>query len=246
MSEIVLRNVSKTYDNGYAALHNIDLTVGEGEFMVVVGPSGCGKSTLLRMVAGLESITSGELHIGGQVVNDFTPGERDLAMVFQNYALYPHMTVAKNIGYSLKLRKFPKDEIARRVKEAAEILSLTDYLDQRPGRLSGGQRQLVALARALVTRPRILLMDEPTSAMDMQTEALFVQRLQTIIENRTVIVVTHRPSLLALVDRVIVVDQHRIVADGPKEEVLARLRGAGPTSGSPTPATPIESETDHA
>jgi len=182
MSEIVLHNVSKTYDNGYAAIHNIDLTVKEGEFMVVVGPSGCGKSTLLRMVAGLETITSGELSIGGQVVNDFTPGERDLAMVFQNYALYPHMTVAKNIAYSLKLRKLPKDEINRRVKEAAEILSLTEYLDQRPGRLSGGQRQRVAMGRAIVREPKAFLMDEPLSNLDaklrvqMRSEILQIQR----------------------------------------------------------------------
>ncbi len=182
MSEIVLRNVSKTYDNGYEAIHNIDLTVREGEFMVVVGPSGCGKSTLLRMVAGLETITDGELSIGGQVVNDYTPGERDLAMVFQNYALYPHMTVAKNIGYSLKLRKFPKDEIKRRVAEAADILSLTEYLDQRPGRLSGGQRQRVAMGRAIVREPKAFLMDEPLSNLDaklrvqMRSEILQIQR----------------------------------------------------------------------
>jgi multiple sugar transport system ATP-binding protein len=182
MSEIVLHNVSKTYDNGYEAIHNIDLTVREGEFMVVVGPSGCGKSTLLRMVAGLESISSGELRIGGQVVNDFTPGERDLAMVFQNYALYPHMTVAKNIGYSLKLRKMPKAEIKRRVEEAAEILSLTEYLNVRPGRLSGGQRQRVAMGRAIVREPSAFLMDEPLSNLDaklrvqMRSEILQIQR----------------------------------------------------------------------
>ena len=182
MSEIVLRNVSKTYDNGYAAIHNIDLTVREGEFMVVVGPSGCGKSTLLRMVAGLESITEGEISFGGQVVNDFTPGERDLAMVFQNYALYPHMTVEKNIAYSLKLRKLPKDEIKRRVEAAAEILSLTEYLKQRPGRLSGGQRQRVAMGRAIVREPKAFLMDEPLSNLDaklrvqMRSEILQIQR----------------------------------------------------------------------
>ena len=182
MSEIVLQNVSKTYDNGYQAIHNVDLTVEEGEFMVVVGPSGCGKSTLLRMVAGLESISDGEISIGGQVVNDFTPGERDLAMVFQNYALYPHMTVEKNIAYSLKLRKMPKAEIKRRVDEAAEILSLQEYLGQRPGRLSGGQRQRVAMGRAIVREPKAFLMDEPLSNLDaklrvqMRSEILQIQR----------------------------------------------------------------------
>jgi multiple sugar transport system ATP-binding protein len=182
VSEIVLNNVSKTYDNGYAAIHNVNLTVKEGEFMVIVGPSGCGKSTLLRMVAGLESITDGEVSIGGVVVNEYTPGERDLAMVFQNYALYPHMTVAQNIAYSLKLRKMPKDEIKRRVTEAAEILSLTDYLDSRPGRLSGGQRQRVAMGRAIVREPSAFLMDEPLSNLDaklrvqMRSEISQIQR----------------------------------------------------------------------
>jgi len=237
VSEIVLRNVSKTYDNGYAALHNIDLTVGEGEFMVVVGPSGCGKSTLLRMVAGLESITSGELHIGGQVVNDFTPGERDLAMVFQNYALYPHMTVAKNIGYSLKLRKFPKDEIARRVKEAAEILSLTDYLDQRPGRLSGGQRQRVAMGRAIVREPKAFLMDEPLSNLDaklrvqMRSEILQIQRRVGV----ATLYVTHdQVEAMTMGDRVAVlragvlqqVDTAQVLYDQPANVFVASFVGS--------------------
>jgi len=182
VSEIVLNDISKTYDNGYEAIHHVDLAVREGEFMVVVGPSGCGKSTLLRMVAGLETITSGELRIGGQVVNDYSPGERDLAMVFQNYALYPHMTVEKNIAYSLKLRKLPKAEIRRRVEEAAEILSLKEHLNQRPGRLSGGQRQRVAMGRAIVREPKAFLMDEPLSNLDaklrvqMRSEILQIQR----------------------------------------------------------------------
>ena len=182
MSEIVLDHVSKTYDNGFGAIHDVNFTVGDGEFMVVVGPSGCGKTTLLRMVAGLESITGGEVRIGGRVVNDFTPGERDLAMVFQNYALYPHMTVAQNIGYALKLRKMSKEEISAKVRQAAEILSLTDYLDRRPGQLSGGQRQRVAMGRAIVREPSAFLMDEPLSNLDaklrvqMRTEILQIQR----------------------------------------------------------------------
>ena len=182
MAEIVLNNVSKTYDNGFAAIHSVNFTVNDGEFMVVVGPSGCGKTTLLRMVAGLESITDGEVRIGDQVVNDFTPGERDLAMVFQNYALYPHMTVAQNIGYALKLRKLSKDEIKAKVEEAAKILSLTEYLDRRPGQLSGGQRQRVAMGRAIVREPSAFLMDEPLSNLDaklrvqMRSEISQIQR----------------------------------------------------------------------
>ena len=182
MSEIAIRNVSKTYDNGFHAIHGVNFTVAEGEFMVVVGPSGCGKTTLLRMVAGLETISDGEIEIGGRVVNELSPGERDLAMVFQNYALYPHMTVAQNIAYSLKLRKMPKEEINARVQAAAEILSLTDHLQHRPGRLSGGQRQRVAMGRVIVREPQAFLMDEPLSNLDaklrvqMRTEILQIQR----------------------------------------------------------------------
>ena len=182
MSEIILDNVSKTYDNGFDAIHGVSFGVREGEFMVVVGPSGCGKTTLLRMVAGLESITDGEVRIGDHVVNDFTPGERDLAMVFQNYALYPHMTVEQNIGYALKLRKMPKDQIKAKVRQAADVLSLTEYLDRRPGQLSGGQRQRVAMGRAIVREPSAFLMDEPLSNLDaklrvqMRSEILQIQR----------------------------------------------------------------------
>ncbi len=237
MSEIVLRNVSKTYDNGYEAIHNIDLTVREGEFMVVVGPSGCGKSTLLRMVAGLESISSGEVSIGGQVVNDYTPGERDLAMVFQNYALYPHMTVRKNIAYSLKLRKFPKDEIKKRVEAAAEILSLTEYLDQRPGRLSGGQRQRVAMGRAIVREPSAFLMDEPLSNLDaklrvqMRSEILQIQRRVGV----ATLYVTHdQVEAMTMGDRVTVLragvlqqcDTAQVLYDKPANVFVASFVGS--------------------
>jgi multiple sugar transport system ATP-binding protein len=237
MPEIELRNVFKTYDNGYEALHGIDLTVREGEFMVVVGPSGCGKSTLLRMVAGLESISEGEISIGGQVVNEFTPGERDLAMVFQNYALYPHMTVEKNIAYSLKIRKVPKAEIKRRVEEAADILSLKEYLQQRPSRLSGGQRQRVAMGRAIVREPRAFLMDEPLSNLDaklrvqMRSEILQIQRRVGV----ATLYVTHdQVEAMTMGDRVTVLragvlqqcDTAQVLYDQPKNVFVASFVGS--------------------
>jgi multiple sugar transport system ATP-binding protein len=207
MAEIVIDSVSKRYDNGFNALHNVNFTVGEGEFMVVVGPSGCGKTTLLRMVAGLETTTDGEIRIGGRVVNNETPAERDLAMVFQNYALYPHMTVEQNIGYALKLRKMPKDEIRAKVRQAAEILSLTEYLDRRPGQLSGGQRQRVAMGRAIVREPSAFLMDEPLSNLDaklrvqMRAEVLQIQRRVGV----ATLYVTHdQVEAMTMGDRVVV------------------------------------------
>ncbi len=237
MSEIVLRDVSKIYDNGYHAIHNIDLEVKEGEFMVVVGPSGCGRATLLRMVAGLETISDGEISIGGEVVNDLTPGERDLAMVFQNYALYPHMTVEKNIGYSLRLRKLPKEEIKRRVAEAAEILSLTEYLSQRPGRLSGGQRQRVAMGRAIVREPKAFLMDEPLSNLDaklrvqMRSEILQIQRRVGV----ATLYVTHdQVEAMTMGDRVTVLragvlqqcDTAQALYDRPRNVFVASFVGS--------------------
>ncbi|MDA8032811.1 MAG: ATP-binding cassette domain-containing protein, partial [Actinomycetota bacterium] len=182
MAPITLEKVKKVYPNGFEALHGLDLEVDEGEFMVLVGPSGCGKTTALRMVAGLEDITDGTLRIGEKVVNDVSPKDRDIAMVFQNYALYPHMTVAENIGFALKLRKLPKEEIKARVKAAAEVLGLTDWLERKPGQLSGGQRQRVAMGRAIVREPSVFLMDEPLSNLDaklrvqMRAEVLRIQR----------------------------------------------------------------------
>ena len=182
MAPITLEKVKKVYPNGFEALHGLDLHVDEGEFMVLVGPSGCGKTTALRMVAGLEDISDGTLRIGEKVMNDVSPKDRDIAMVFQNYALYPHMTVAENIGFALKLRKMPKDEIRRRVQAAADILGLTEWLDRKPGQLSGGQRQRVAMGRAIVREPSVFLMDEPLSNLDaklrvqMRAEVLRIQR----------------------------------------------------------------------
>ena len=154
MADVEFKGVEKQYPNGFKAVTDLDLEIEEGEFLVMVGPSGCGKSTTLRMIAGLEDITAGELSIGGRVVNDVPPKDRDIAMVFQNYALYPHMTVAENIGFALKLAKTPKDEIKQRVTAAGHMLELTEILDRKPAQLSGGQRQRVAMGRAIVRRPR--------------------------------------------------------------------------------------------
>ena len=161
MATVKLDHLGKKYDNGFEAVIDLNLDIKDGEFLVLVGPSGCGKTTALRMVAGLEDITTGDLYIGDRRVNDVAPKDRDIAMVFQSYALYPHMTVADNIGFGLKLRKMPKDEIARRVGEAARMLGLEELLDRRPKQLSGGQRQRVAMGRAIVRRPTIFLFDEP-------------------------------------------------------------------------------------
>src|ERR1700710_961362 len=166
MSEITLDGITKVFDDGYEAVKEMTLEVGDGEFMILVGPSGCGKSTALRMIAGLEDISSGELKIGGEVVNDRAPKDRDIAMVFQNYALYPHMTVRQNMGFALKLAKTPEAEIDKKVSEAAHILDLEQHLDRKPANLSGGQRQRVAMGRAIVRDPAVFLMDEPLSNLD--------------------------------------------------------------------------------
>ena len=161
MAHISLKNINKVYPNGFKAVKDFNLEIDDNEFIIFVGPSGCGKSTTLRMVAGLEDITSGELYIDGVLMNDVEPKDRDIAMVFQNYALYPHMTVFDNMAFGLKLRKLPKDEIKKKVEEAAEILDLGPLLDRKPKQLSGGQRQRVAMGRAIVRSPKVFLMDEP-------------------------------------------------------------------------------------
>ena len=193
MAEVRLDKLKKVYDGGVVAVHESDLHIEDKEFMVLVGPSGCGKSTTLRMIAGLEEISGGELHIGDRLVNDVAPKDRDIAMVFQNYALYPHMTVYENMAFGLKLRKTPKAEIDKRVKEAANSLELTDYLKRKPKALSGGQRQRVALGRAIVRDPSVFLLDEPLSNLDAKMRVgmrkelkLLHQRLQT-----TMVYVTH-------------------------------------------------------
>jgi len=208
MATVTLENVNKVYDNGFQAIYDLSLDIVDGEFLVLVGPSGCGKSTALRMIAGLEEITSGEMRIGDRVVNDVEPKDRDIAMVFQNYALYPHMSVAENIGFALKLAKVPKDEIAERVSRAAEILELTTYLDRKPGQLSGGQRQRVAMGRAIVRQPAAFLMDEPLSNLDaklrvqMRAEIASLQRELGV----TTFYVTHdQVEAMTMGDRVAVI-----------------------------------------
>src|SRR3954447_16936688 len=166
MAEIVLDKITKRYPDGFEAVKQMDLQIADGEFVILVGPSGCGKSTALRMIAGLEDITDGELRIGGDMVNEKAPKDRDIAMVFQNYALYPHMTVRDNMGFALKLAKTPKEEIGRKVEEAARILDLTQHLDRKPANLSGGQRQRGAMGRAIGRAPKAFLRDEPLSNLD--------------------------------------------------------------------------------
>jgi multiple sugar transport system ATP-binding protein len=207
MSEITLDEVTKVFADGQEAVKDMSLEVGDGEFMILVGPSGCGKSTALRMIAGLEDVTSGEVKIGGELVNDRAPKDRDIAMVFQNYALYPHMTVRENMGFALKLAGVDREEIDSKVEEAAKTLDLTQHLDRRPANLSGGQRQRVAMGRAIVRDPKAFLMDEPLSNLDaklrvqMRTE---VAKLQSRLETTTVYVTHDQVEAMTLGDRVAV------------------------------------------
>jgi len=207
MADIVLDHITKRYPDGYEAVKEMDLKIDDGEFIILVGPSGCGKSTALRMIAGLEDITDGDLLIGGEVVNQKAPKDRDIAMVFQNYALYPHMTVRENMGFALKLAKVPKEEINEKVSEAARILDLEQHLDRKPANLSGGQRQRVAMGRAIVRNPSAFLMDEPLSNLDaklrvqMRTE---VSRIQSRLGTTTVYVTHDQTEAMTLGDRVAV------------------------------------------
>ena len=210
-------------DEGVVAVQAFNLDIQDKEFIVLVGPSGCGKSTTLRMIAGLEDITDGELYIGDRLVNDVAPKDRDIAMVFQNYALYPHMTVYDNIAFALKLRKMPKDEIDRKVKEAAEILDITQYLGRKPKALSGGQRQRVAIGRAIVREPKVLLMDEPLSNLDAklrnQMRAEIIKLRQRI--NTTFIYVTHdQTEAMTLGDRIVIMKDGFIQQIGTPQEVF--------------------------
>ncbi len=207
MASILLEKVGKVYPNGYRAVEGLDLEIAEGEFLVLVGPSGCGKTTVLRMIAGLEDISTGNLKIGGTVVNDLEPKDRDVAMVFQNYALYPHMSVAENIGFALKLRKLPRDQIRKKVEEAADILGLTEWLDRKPKQLSGGQRQRVAMGRAIVRSPKAFLMDEPLSNLDAKLRVKMrseVRRIQERLGVATVYVTHDQVEAMTMGDRVAV------------------------------------------
>jgi multiple sugar transport system ATP-binding protein len=208
MAEVLLRNVVKRFDN-VEVVRNISLDIPDNEFVVLVGPSGCGKSTTLRMIAGLEEISGGDIYIGGEVVNDLPPKDRDIAMVFQNYALYPHMSVFENMSFGLKLRKFSKDEIKKRVDHAARILDITELLDRKPKALSGGQRQRVAMGRAIVRNPKVFLFDEPLSNLDaklrvqMRTE---IKRVHQMVKTTTVYVTHDQIEAMTLADRVVVMN----------------------------------------
>src|SRR5438270_3194847 len=207
MAQIELRDITKRYDDGFEAVKHMDLDIADGEFMILVGPSGCGKSTALRMIAGLEDISDGELRIGDQVVNEKAPKDRDIAMVFQNYALYPHMTVRENMGFALKLAKVPQEEIDKKVNQAAQTLDLEQHLERKPANLSGGQRQRVAMGRAIVRSPKAFLMDEPLSNLDaqlrVQTRAE-IARLQQRLGTTTLYVTHDQIEALTLGDRIAV------------------------------------------
>jgi multiple sugar transport system ATP-binding protein len=221
MADVALRNVVKRFDE-VEAVRNIDLDIPDNELVVLVGPSGCGKSTTLRMIAGLEEVTSGEVYIGGELVNDLPPKDRDIAMVFQNYALYPHMTVFENMSFGLRLRKFPKSEIRARVEDAARILDITDLLGRRPKQLSGGQRQRVAMGRAIVRNPKVFLFDEPLSNLDaklrvqMRTE---IKRVHQKVKTTTVYVTHDQVEAMTLADRVVVMNNGRIEQIGAPQQL---------------------------
>ena len=223
MAKVTLKDVKKVYDKSVVAVQEFNLEIADKEFIVLVGPSGCGKSTTLRMVAGLEEISSGELYIGDKLVNDVPPKDRDIAMVFQNYALYPHMTVYENMAFALKLRKEKKEVIDQKVREAAEILDITQYLDRKPKALSGGQRQRVAIGRAIVRDPQVFLMDEPLSNLDAklrnQMRAEIIKLRQRI--NTTFIYVTHdQTEAMTLGDRIVIMKDGFIQQIGTPHEVF--------------------------
>ncbi|MDW6001795.1 ABC transporter ATP-binding protein [Vibrio mangrovi] len=226
MAEVKFKKLEKVYSNGFKAVHGVDLTINDGEFMVIVGPSGCAKSTTLRMLAGLENVTGGEIVIGGRVVNNLAPKDRGIAMVFQNYALYPHMTVRENLGFGLKLQKLPKQEIDQRVEEAANILEIEELLDRLPRQLSGGQAQRVAVGRAIVKKPDVFLFDEPLSNLDAKLRASMRVRITDLHRHlksgnnpATAVYVTHdQTEAMTMGDRICVMKQGEIMqVDTPDE-----------------------------
>ncbi|RLD18464.1 MAG: glycerol-3-phosphate ABC transporter ATP-binding protein [Caldiserica bacterium] len=239
MADVVLKNVSKIYKGGVIGCKNINLSVSDREFCVIVGPSGCGKSTTLRLIAGLEEITEGELYIGGDLVNEIPPKDRDIAMVFQDYALYPHMTVEENMSFGLRLRKYPKDEIKRRVIEAARILEIEHLLSRRPKQLSGGQRQRVALGRAIVRKPKVFLFDEPLSNLDAKLRVqmrIEIKKLHSKLRT-TMIYVTHdQVEAMTLGDKIVVmkdgliqqIDDPLSIYEKPKTQFVAGFIGSPP------------------
>src|SRR5436309_9729025 len=225
MADIRFQDITKRYPDGFEAVKHLNLDVPDGQLMILVGPSGCGKSTALRMVAGLEDISDGELIIGNEVVNDKAPKDRDIAMVFQNYALYPHMSVRDNMGFALKLAKVPQEEINRKVLEAAKILDLEQHLDRKPANLSGGQRQRVAMGRAIVRDPSAFLMDEPLSNLDaklrvqMRTE---ISRIQQQLKTTTIYVTHDQTEAMTLGDRIAVMRAGLLQQVGPPSELYTR------------------------
>jgi multiple sugar transport system ATP-binding protein len=221
MAEVMLRKVVKRYDD-VEAVRGIDLDIADHEFVVLVGPSGCGKSTTLRMIAGLEDITGGDIMIGGDVVNDVPPKDRDIAMVFQNYALYPHMTVAENMSFGLRLKHYPKAEIKSRVTEAARMLDITDLIDRKPKQLSGGQRQRVAMGRAIVRNPKVFLFDEPLSNLDAKLRVqmrIEIKKVHQKVRTTTVYVTHDQVEAMTLADRVVVMNKGRIEQIGTPNEL---------------------------
>ena len=222
MASLSLKNIYKKYDNGFCAVTDFNLEVADKEFVVFVGPSGCGKSTTLRMIAGLEDITEGEFYIGDKLVNDVEPKDRDIAMVFQSYALYPHMTVFDNMAFALKLRKVPKEEIKAKVEEAAKILGLEELLDRKPKALSGGQRQRVALGRAIVRSPKVFLMDEPLSNLDAKLRSNMRAEIIKIHNTlgATTIYVTHdQTEAMTMADRIVVMKKGVVQQVGSPKEI---------------------------
>lgn len=225
MATVSLKNINKTYANGHQAIENLNLDITDGEMLVLVGPSGCGKSTSLRMVAGLETITGGDLYIDDVRVNDLEPSQRDIAMVFQNYALYPHMSVFQNMAYGLKNRKVPKDEIQKKVEKAAEILEITNLLHNKPGQLSGGQRQRVAMGRAIVRNPKVFLFDEPLSNLDAKLRVqmrIEIKRLQQEFATTAIYVTHDQVEAMTLADRLVVMNEGNVEQVGPPIELYEK------------------------
>jgi sn-glycerol 3-phosphate transport system ATP-binding protein len=246
MASIDIKGARKVYQGNVTAIHGLDLSIEDGELVVLVGPSGCGKSTLLRMIAGLETISHGTISIGGTVVNKMEPAERDIAMVFQNYALYPHMSVRQNLEYGLTNRGTPRDEIKRRVDEAAKILEITPFLERKPRQLSGGQRQRVAMGRAIVRQPKAFLFDEPLSNLDAKLRGqmrIEIRRLQRSLKTTSVYVTHDQLEAMTLADRLVVMNGGRIEQVGKPIELYERpasLFVAGFIGSPPMNLVPVE------
>lgn len=253
MANVTLRNVRKAYPNGFEAIKGVDVDVADGQFCVLVGPSGCGKSTLLRMVAGLETITGGEIDIGGRIVNQIEPAERDIAMVFQNYALYPHMSVYNNMAYGLRNRRMPQPEIDTRVQEAARILELGAMLDRKPGQLSGGQRQRVAMGRAIVRQPKVFLFDEPLSNLDAKLRIAMrveIRKLQRRLSTTSIYVTHDQLEAMTLADILVVMNGGQVEQIGnpldiyqkPATTFVASFIGAPPMNLMPLLSDELKSQ----